>query len=262
MTIRAVSFGGGVQSTALLVLAARGDIDFPLFLFANVGDQSENPDTLTYIAEHSAPYAAAHGVELAEVAWVDKTGRKRDLYEDLLASKRDIAIPLRLGSGAFGNRKCTARYKIEVVGRELKRRGATVDNPAVVGLGISTDEIWRAKVGVPKQQPWTTRVNPLLDLGLSRSHCHGIIDAAGLPQPPKSSCSFCPFQSPEQWRRQRENHPELYERNAALDDELRARHVRLRGDAAGLAHASIPLRDISDQQTLDLGDCDGGWCMT
>ncbi len=35
MTLRSVSYGGGVQSTALLVLAAQGDIDFPLFLFAN-----------------------------------------------------------------------------------------------------------------------------------------------------------------------------------------------------------------------------------
>lgn len=32
--IRSVSYGGGVQSTALLVLAAQRRIDYPLFLFA------------------------------------------------------------------------------------------------------------------------------------------------------------------------------------------------------------------------------------
>ena len=44
--LRAVSYGGGVQSTALLVLAAERKIDFPLFVFANVGDRAENPDPI------------------------------------------------------------------------------------------------------------------------------------------------------------------------------------------------------------------------
>ncbi|MEU8804899.1 hypothetical protein AB0C35_45775, partial [Spirillospora sp. NPDC048819] len=59
--IRAFSYGGGWQSTAALVLAAQGHIDFDRFLFANVGDDSEHPATLRYIREHAAPYAAAHG---------------------------------------------------------------------------------------------------------------------------------------------------------------------------------------------------------
>jgi hypothetical protein len=39
---RVVSYGGGVQSNALLVLAAQGRIDYRTFLFANVGDDSEH----------------------------------------------------------------------------------------------------------------------------------------------------------------------------------------------------------------------------
>lgn len=35
--MRLISLGGGVQSTALVVLAARGEIDFPIAIFANVG---------------------------------------------------------------------------------------------------------------------------------------------------------------------------------------------------------------------------------
>ncbi len=54
---RIVSYGGGVQSTALMVLAARGRIDFRTFVFANVGDDSEHPATLAYIAGHAAPFA-------------------------------------------------------------------------------------------------------------------------------------------------------------------------------------------------------------
>jgi hypothetical protein len=39
---RVVSYDGGVQSNALLVLAAQGRIDYRTFLFANVGDDSEH----------------------------------------------------------------------------------------------------------------------------------------------------------------------------------------------------------------------------
>lgn len=56
--LRSFSFGGGWQSTAALVLAARGVIDFRTFLFANVGDDSENPETIEYVHQHAMPFAA------------------------------------------------------------------------------------------------------------------------------------------------------------------------------------------------------------
>ena len=45
--MRVFSFGGGVQSTAALVLAAQGKIDYQTFLFADTGD--EHPDTYDYL---------------------------------------------------------------------------------------------------------------------------------------------------------------------------------------------------------------------
>lgn len=53
--LRTISYGGGVQSTALLVLAATGRIDFTTFLMSNVGDDSEHPDTLTYVHDVAVP---------------------------------------------------------------------------------------------------------------------------------------------------------------------------------------------------------------
>ena len=35
--LKVFSYGGGVQSTAALVLAAQGKIDYQTFLFCNVG---------------------------------------------------------------------------------------------------------------------------------------------------------------------------------------------------------------------------------
>lgn len=260
--LTAVSFGGGRQTVAMLVLAAQNEIPYRLFLFANVGDNAEGPRTLTYFREHALPYAEAHGIELRELRWVDRTGRARDLYDDLLRQENSLTIPLR-DSGGFGNRKCTSRYKIEVVARELKRLGATVQDPAEVALGISVDEIDRAKPGVPKQQPWTCRTYPLLDLGLRVSDCLRLVADAGLPPAPRSACHFCPFQDAEQWRWQRRERPDLFARNTALDATLRERHVRLRGDPAGLASATLPLdQAVDDQLTLAGMGCDSGSCFT
>ena len=259
MTVRVVSYGGGVQSTALLVLAGAGLIDFRTFLFANVGDHAEGPATLRYLAEHAAPYAAAHGIELVQLRWVDRWGHTRDLYDDVVANRRSIDIPVRMGSGGFGHRRCTDFYKIRVVARECRRRGATRDDPAVVALGISCDEVERAKVGVPRQQPWTTRVNPLLDLGLDRAGCYEVIAKAGLPAPPKSACWFCPFSSGRRWQQLRLTNPPLFRKAEALDRLVNRRHQALTGTPAGLAAPDKPLREATAARG---SSCDGGYCFT
>lgn len=41
--MRVFSFGGGVQSTAVLVLSAHGVLPYKQFIFSNVGDDSEHP---------------------------------------------------------------------------------------------------------------------------------------------------------------------------------------------------------------------------
>lgn len=73
------SYGGGVQSTAALALAAQGIIDFPVFLFCNVGDDSENPETLTYVHDVAMPYAREHGIEVIELQKVLRSGTQETL---------------------------------------------------------------------------------------------------------------------------------------------------------------------------------------
>lgn len=257
-TVRAVSYGGGKQSTALLVLAARGEIRFDTFLFANVGPKAENPETLAYFHEHALPYAAKHGLELTELRWVTRKGEVRDLYDDIMRFEKDIPIPVRLGSGAFANRKCTVRYKIEVVAREVKRRGATVENPAVVAVGFSTDEVERANPGVAKQQPWTFKVHPLLDLGLSRDDCVRIVLDEGLPEPPKSSCYFCPYQGKAQWRERQRTDPALFAKAEHVERVLIGRRGDMGRDRVGLLDPNQTLADaLDDPQGVLFGQGDG-----
>jgi 3'-phosphoadenosine 5'-phosphosulfate sulfotransferase (PAPS reductase)/FAD synthetase len=264
MTVRAMSFGGGVQSTAMLVLAVTGRIEnCTLGLFANVGDNAENPTTLDYVHDVAAPYAAEHGIELLEL---HRGGKHPDLYDRLTEpGSRFLGIPVRMASGAPGNRSCTHDYKMVVIGRELKARGASVDNPADVLVGISTDEIQRANKR--RAEPFERMQYPLLDLGLSRLDCSRIITDAGLPVPPKSSCWFCPFHSVANWTTMRTDDPAMFERAAQLEETLTARRAELGKDAVFLSSRTIPLRRaIADLDALPFEDvdpgCDSGWCMT
>ena len=102
--IRAISYGGGVQSTALLVLSARGHIDYRLALFSNVGDRAEHPATLAYYRDVAVPFAAANGIELVELRST-ANGKPRDLYDTIMRDgSRSVGIPVRMSNGAPGRR--------------------------------------------------------------------------------------------------------------------------------------------------------------
>lgn len=294
--IRVVSYGGGVQSTALLVLAARREIDFRTFLMANVGDDSEHPATLAYVRDVAAPYAAAHGIDLRLLDRTRRDGTTETLWGRLMRPEsRSLPIPVRMSNGAPGTRSCTADFKIRVTGKWLREHGATagrrcrahgaedgpeVDlgpradcdrctqpNVATVAIGISVDEIHRANAR--RVEGHEQIVYPLLDLGMRRGDCERVIAEAGLPVPPKSSCFFCPFHRPTVWQDMVRDEPELFERSCALEDTLNERRVDLGRDPVYLTRFNTPLRDLfhDNQDLLPLvddcdGACDSGWCMT
>lgn len=266
MTIRVISYGGGTQSTALLILAARGEIDYRAALFANVGDDSEHPATLRYVREVAMPYAAAHDIELTEVRRTKRDGTTETIYGRLTrAGGASIPIPAYFSGGVPGSRACTSDFKIRVVRRELQRRGATASAPAVVGLGISVDELGRARSasGFADQ----TLEYPLLRLRLSRADCAGIIASVGLPLPPKSACYFCPYTSPRRWQEMAEQEPALFAEAVQLEERINAKRAAAGKDAIFLHRRLLPLAAaVSPHRQLSLLDdqedtCESGYCM-
>ncbi len=273
--LRVIAYGGGVQSTALVVLATQGDLDYDYALFSNVGEQAELPATLRYVRDVIMPWTeGCAGPQVIELSRRHmrgpKKGQKRDLYDDLVnGPQRSIPIPIRMpDTGAPGTRNCTGEYKIKVVSRWLKTHGATEEQPATVAIGISTDEYHRANRRTPTAREEV--VYPLLDLGLSRGDCRAIIHDAGLPVPPKSSCYFCPFHRPAHWAEMRRDEPGLFELSADLETLLNMRRDELGKDHVYLTRFGKPLRDAitEAQDTLfaehgmdNDGSCDEGYCF-
>lgn len=299
---RVFSFGGGVQSTAVLALAAQGLVHYDAFVFSNVGNDSESPATLDYIEQHTKPFAAKHGLNLVEVQKRLKSGKKDTLVNFIERTEKSVPIPARMSNGAPGNRSCTVTFKIDVVDKHIKQSGAKM---AVVGLGISTDEFhrmkserWHDKRGsdattktkaeteveqltflsqpqkkAKKKKPaklgfWKRLEHPLIDLRMSRNDCHNLILDAGLPIPPKSSCFFCPFKKRAEWREMQLKEPELFEKSVAIDNLINDKREAIGRDRVYLYAGLIPLENISDHTapSLFVDDemdmCESGYCHT
>lgn len=273
MTVRTISYGGGVQSTALLVLAAEGKLrdimggDIDAALFSNTGDDSEHPATLEFVRNIAIPWAAERGITIHELKRHTKDGEVETLWGRAThPDKRSLPIPVRLSNGAPASRHCTVDFKIKVLQKWIKQNGATADDPAVVAVGISTDEFQRANN--KSDAAFERRVFPLLNLGLSRADCEVIIKKSGLPVPPKSSCFFCPWHSRLTWAEMRRDEPELFEKSAQLEDILHEKADRFGHKRAYLTDRLVPIREaipaagatLFDSMDFNGGECDSGVC--
>ncbi len=276
MSIRAISYGGGVQSTAMVVLAATRDPDFEgvmggpvdAALFANVGDDSEHPASIAFVRDVATPWAAAKGLPVIELHRVRRDGTVVTLRQDVEGPNKTINIPIRMDNGAPGNRNCTSTYKIKVISKWLREAGATPDTPATVAIGISTDEAERAHNRRP--EPRELPVYPLLEMGISRAQCQQIIADAGLPVPGKSSCFFCPFQKPQRWSEMRRDEPMLFWQAVEIERRVNEKRGTLGRDNVFLTRFAKPLdQAISEAQdqlpgleSIGEAGCDSGYCWT
>ncbi len=263
MMLKVFSYGGGVQSTSALVLAAQGKIDYRTFLFCNVGADSENPATLEYVERVASPFAAQHGLELIELQKVRRNGEIDTVYRTITRPEtRSVGIPIHMSNGAPGNRSCTLDFKIRIVDRWLRQHGAKTHG-ATVGLGISLDEFQRMRS--ESGQAWKTLDYPLIDMRIDRAQCQQIIQRAGLPIPPKSSCWFCPYHSRRAWQALRDEAPGLFQRAVELEQLINERRATLGKDAVFLSRKCKPLpMATSEYQQFDMFEddaCESGYCM-
>lgn len=254
------SFGGGRQSVAAFVLAKRKLIDCYTFMFSNVGEDSEHPDTLHYVRDVMMPYAEKNNMNLFEIK------NERTLRQRIFSDNRSVPIPMYLMSGAPGNRQCTNDLKIRRINQWLAKSGYT---DVRVGIGFSVDEVHRARTIETKEVRKNLRVTnwyPLLDLRMSLNDCVRVIAEEGLPIPPKSACYFCPFQSDTRWLELKRKHPDLFDDACKVDERLRALRVNvLKKDGVYIHRSLTPLRTrfANDQDYMfgELDVCESGHCF-
>jgi len=57
-----------------------------------------------------------------------------------------------------------------------------------------------------------------------RHQCISWMKQNGYPEPPRSACYYCPFHSDKEWRKLRDESPELFQKAIDFDKDLRAVH--------------------------------------
>jgi hypothetical protein len=247
------SYGGGTQSIAIAVLVARGDLPTPeCVVIADTG--REATETWEYLDAHVRPLLASVGVEveIAPHSLATTTG--------LYAINGDLLLPMFTAAGGKLPTLCSNEWKKRVVGRYLRAKGYGPKKPVTTWIGMSIDEVERAK---PSGVKWQEYAWPLLfDVPMRRDECRQLVRDAGLPDPPKSSCYMCPHRQNHQWRHIRDNYPEDWGRAIAID-----RLAREKDERGGVyVHRSrVPLEeadiDTDTKEPSFFDGCDSGFCF-
>jgi hypothetical protein len=195
---RVLSFGGGVNSVALVILLANEGWKGPI-VFAETS--TEWPDTYCYMDMFEREWLRPRGLEITRLGaeWRRKQNQ-RSLFDHCEAGHVVPTIRFRW---------CTHEYKVAPLHKWMKAQGLTPESEL---LGIAADESWRMM----------SRPRPLVDRGIGRDGCKDIIRAAGFDAPHKSGCYICPFQSDAQWRELWARHPDLFAHAEALEASVTA----------------------------------------
>lgn len=247
-----LNYGGGRQTTAMLVLIQRGILPKPdRIIIADTG--RENPSTWDYRDEVTEPLAQSLGLTI-EIA-------PRSLaYVDLYAHNGDLLIPAYTATGKLSS-FCSTEWKQRVVRRYLKESGV---HSATAWIGYALDERDRYKpTKEDKTGPWY-RGFPLLDLNLTKRDCIQLIKDAGLPLPPPSACWMCPNKPNEEWRYLRDTYPAAFAQACQLDDEVRDEDIAQGHAGVWLHHSRTPLREADlevDDRKGESRQCGLGMCF-
>ena len=118
-------------------------------------------------------------------------------------------------------------------------------------LGISTDEMQRMKDSWTK---WVTNTYPLVDLGISRKDCYDIIKNAGLPEPKKSACVYCPYHDDRYWQWMKDEQPTEF--NRAVEFDRAIRNKTMQGSDSPVEEAEFYSGD-KNQVDLFNNECEG-----
>lgn len=285
-----VSYGGGRNSTALLVAMAYKGIVPDAILFSDTG--GEHPKTYEYIEFFDRWLEANNFPKIQKVCYQMRKPRPRkkllvrrifktlasinslgwllDLTLTIFQNHRQTwiyttleeeCVTLKmLPSKAYGAGKCSAKWKVE----PLQKKAQQITNNKLYSswVGIHSGESSRVldKSGRFRsiREGYGFKHYPLIEWGIDQSDCEALIRSAGLPVPRKSSCFFCPNMRVEEVRELKRDYPELYERAVYLEENADLKTLKGLGRiwAWGDLDKLTPLEELALESRANARQCD------
>jgi hypothetical protein len=187
--VRILSFGGGVNSVAILVLLAQGKIaPVDVAIFADTG--CEMPETYTYIEKIVKPFCKTNNINFTTIKNQEKTLLEHCQKLNLIPSRQQ--------------RWCTDKWKTRTIRKYLLTHYPNATKITQL-IGYAHGKEKRANKCKAENPEY-----PLIKLKITRRKCKNIIRNAGLPVPVKSGCFLCPQKQVKEWIRLYKEHPNLY----------------------------------------------------
>ena len=200
--MKVLSLGAGVQSSTLLLMACKGEIEKPdVAIFADTGWESKA--TYNHLGWLKVE-AERHGIPVIIV-------QERNIRDDSLnaaeLNKGFYFMPLYMdksGLRLMAKRRCTNNYKLQPIFHKIRklldvsRRARIKEGTVEMWIGISLDEAQRMS---PSRNKWTGKRYPLVERMMTRNDCikwlHDNYNGLSVA---RSSCVGCPYHGNTEWQ--------------------------------------------------------------
>jgi len=247
-----INFGGGTNSTALVIECFNRGLKPSWILFSDTKD--EKPETYEAMKRLNAWLKKRDWPTINRTEWI----RQKPLEDGTMTESLEQYC-LRLGympSAAYGYAGCSTKFKRQPAERWRKEQGF---EQTVYALGYDAGE--HKRVNRPRcettdsttEWPWY----PLYAWGINRDRCVEIIKEAGLQPVAKSACWFCPFSKRQEWEALSRDHPDLFARALAIE----ANAIKNGNAKSGLRRSQgfikdLPIAALDNDENDDKTPCE------
>jgi len=257
-----ISLGAGVQSSTMALMAAKGEIE-PMpscAIFADTGDEPANVYAWLDWLEKQLPFPV-HRVTRGRL--MERCLSVRQSAKNNRLSFSGIPAHVRQPDGKAGlaPRQCTRDFKIDPITKAVNAvRREHGNTQAVLWIGISVDEIYRAKQH--RNAPRIVNTFPLMDRRMNRHDCLKWMAGHSYPEPPRSACVYCPYHSNSEWHRLKTSEPLEFAKAVQFEKDFQASVARTPMTGVPFLHRSLrPLSEIdfAPDNSPDLfnNECEG-----
>jgi|DEB0MinimDraft_12_1074336.scaffolds.fasta_scaffold61871_2 hypothetical protein len=221
-TLTVISLGVGVQSSTMLLMAAKGELpNVDCAIFADTGYEPKSVYNYLSLLKKIVKFP---------IYQVSKGNIKDDIINSIKNNTKFPTAPFFTQNAITGKkgmlrRQCTFDYKISVIRKKLRelcnvgyRKRFPKDKYIEQWIGISTDEIQRMK---PARDPYILNRHPLIEMNMSRQDCINWMKKNEFPLPEKSACIMCPYHNDAYWHFMKTERPSEFADAVQFDKNIR-----------------------------------------
>jgi hypothetical protein len=217
-----LAYGGGTNSTALLIELMHRGYHIDYVLFSDTG--GERPDTYRHVERMDAWLKKKGHPGITTVRYTTEDGKVQTLEEDCHRYRR-------MPSLVYGFKGCSQKYKRQPQEKFMNNRSEVKDfwkegGKVTKVLGYDADEPHRAKFDEDKKYKFWY---PLIEWDMGRPECVEVIRKEGLSQPGKSACFFCPATTWKEVKQLNDCYPDLVERAIAIEESAKENMTSVKG---------------------------------